>query len=206
MSGKHFQASWQNISGDVMAKQKKKGSSFIIFLLVCIIVALSGKIVYETALEFLYPKKYTEYVEYYAEEYGIDETLIYAVIRTESGFDPEAVSDADAIGLMQMTEETFDWLTMKTGEDYEFNDLFTPEVSIKYGTYFLSVLQNEYAITETVIAAYHAGMGNVSSWLDNPEYSDDGQNLKNIPISDTAHYVDKVMSAMDFYYKIYTEE
>ena len=62
-----------------MAKQKKKGSSFIIFLLVCIIVALSGKIVYETALEFLYPKKYTEYVEYYAEEYGIDETLIYAV-------------------------------------------------------------------------------------------------------------------------------
>lgn len=189
-----------------MAKQKKKGSSFIIFLLVCIIVFFSGKIAYEAALEFLYPKKYKETVEIYAEEYGISETLIYSVIRTESGFDPDAVSDADAIGLMQMTEDTFDWLVMKTGEDYVFEDLFTPEISIKYGSYFLSILQDEYAITETVVAAYHAGMGNVSSWLDNPEYSDDGQNLKNIPISDTAHYVDKVMSAMDYYHKIYTEE
>ena len=189
-----------------MAKQKKKGTSFIIFLLVCIITVLGGKIAYEASLEFLYPKEYTQLVEFYAEEYGINETLIYSVIRTESGFDPMAVSDADAIGLMQMTEDTFDWLQMKTGESYDFEDLFTPEISIKYGTYFLSVLQNEYAITETVIAAYHAGMGNVSSWLDNPEYSDDGQNLKNIPISDTAHYVNKVMSAMDYYYKIYTEE
>ena len=91
-----------------MARKKKKGSSFIIFLLVCIIVALSGKIVYETALEFLYPKKYTEYVEYYAEEYGIDETLVYAVIRTESGFDPEAVSFPQLLDIFLSSVDPFD--------------------------------------------------------------------------------------------------
>ena len=90
-----------------MAKRKKRGSSFIIFLLVCIIAGLGGKIVYEASLEFLYPKKYTQLVEFYSEEYGINETLVYSVIRTESDFDPMAVSDADAIGLMQMTEETY---------------------------------------------------------------------------------------------------
>ena len=119
-------------------KKNKKGcSSLVIFILVCVIALLGGKIAYEAAQEFLYPREYSEYVEKYSAEYGISEILIYAVIHTESGFDPDAVSSADAIGLMQMTEDTFDWLLTKTGEDYEFNDLFTPEVSIKYGTYFL---------------------------------------------------------------------
>lgn len=189
-----------------MAKKKKGCSSFLIFLLVCIIGIFVGRIAYETLPEYLYPKKYSEHVEKYASEYGISETLLYAVIHTESGFDPDAVSVADAIGLTQITEDTFDWLLMKSGEDYVFEDLFTPEISIRYGAYFLSVLQDEFAITETVVAAYHAGRGNVLSWLENTEYSDDGMHLKNIPISDTAHYVNKVMSAMDNYYKIYAEE
>lgn len=192
-----------------MARKKKKGgcSSFIIFLLVAVIVFLGSRVAYDAALEYLYPRKYTEYVEKYSEEYGISEILLYAVIHTESGFDPEAVSEADARGLTQITEDTFDWLLTKTGENYTFDDLFTPEVSIKYGAYFLSILQDEYAITETVAAAYHAGMGNVSSWLENDEYSDDGQRLKSIPISDTAHYVDKIIKAMEKYNSIYyTEE
>lgn len=189
-----------------MAKKKKGCSSFLIFLLVCVIAVFGGRTVYDATMEFLYPKKYSEYVEKYASEYGISETLLYAVIRTESGFDPDAVSVADAIGLTQITEDTFDWLIMKSGEDYAFDDLFTPEISIKFGAYFLSVLQEEFAITETVVAAYHAGRGNVLSWLADPGYSDDGMNLKKIPISDTAHYVNKVMSAMDNYYKIYAEE
>lgn len=188
-----------------MAK-KKKHTLVIIFLLVCVVAVFGCKIAYDTAMEYLYPKKYSEYVEMYASEYGISKTLLYSVIRTESGFDPESVSIANARGLTQITEDTFDWLVMKTGEDYTFDDLFTPEISIKYGAFFLSILQEEYSITQTMLAAYHAGMGNVSSWLENPEYSDDGRNLKKIPISDTAHYVNKVMSAMDNYYKIYAEE
>lgn len=170
------------------------------------IIVLCVNIGYEKVSEYLYPKKYTEYVEKYSAEYEISENLLYAVIRTESGFDPNAVSSVGARGLTQITEDTFDWLLTKTGEDYTFDDLFTPEISIKYSALFLSILQDEYAITETVIAAYHAGMGNVSSWLADSRYSDDGQHLKTTPISDTNHYVDKVSSAMDRYYNIYNEQ
>ena len=188
-----------------MAKNKTK-KLLKVSLFIFIAVVLFGKISYNDVQKIMYPQKYSEYVEKYSSEYSVSEVLIYSVIRTESGFDPESVSVADAIGLMQMTEDTFDWLKMKTGEEYVFEDLFTPEISIKYGALFLSVLMNEYETTETALAGYHAGMGNVSSWLGNPEYSEDGKTLKNIPIPDTAHYVYKVTKAMDNYNKIYTEE
>lgn len=189
-----------------MAKKKKKKhpfKSFLLFVLICVLAYCSYPVIRDTVMEYLYPKKYSEYVEKYAAEYEIDEYLLYSVIRTESGFDPDSVSDAGARGLTQITEDTFDWLLTKTGENYVFDDLFTPETSIKYSAVFLSILQNEYGVTETVVAAYHAGMGNVSSWLKDPRYSSDGQNLITTPISDTNHYVDKVMSALDNYYKIY---
>lgn len=190
-----------------MAKRKSHRTSiFIIFLLLCVISFFGAKVGINTVMTTLYPHKYSEYVEKYAREYGITEVLLYSVIRTESGFDPDSVSSADARGLTQITEETFDWLLTKTGEDYSFDDLFTPEVSVKYGALFLSILQKEYGVTETVAAAYHAGMGNVSSWLSDSKYSDDGVHLLKIPIPDTAHYVDKVMSAMDKYYTIYEAE
>lgn len=189
-----------------MAKTKKKKrrfSSFIVLLLIVIIGFFSYRIISDTVMQYLYPKKYSEYVEKYAAEYEIDEYLIYAVIKTESGFDPESVSSADARGLTQITEDTFEWLKTKTGDDYEFSDLFTPEISIKYCAVFLDILQREYGVTETVVAAYHAGMGNVSSWLDDPQYSSDGQHLDTTPISDTNHYINKVMNALDRYYEIY---
>ena len=187
-----------------MAKNKKSiFISLFKFVIIIMVVSLCVNIGYEKINEYLYPKTYCEYVEKYAEEYGISENLLYAVIRTESSFDPKAVSSVGARGLTQITEDTFDWLLTKTEENYTFDDLFTPEISIKYGALFLSILQEEYAITETVVAAYHAGMGNVSSWLSDSRYSDDGQHLKTTPISDTNHYIDKVMAAMDKYYDVY---
>ena len=169
-------------------------------------VFFSYHVVYYTVIEYVYPKKYSEYVEKYAAEYEIDEYLLYAVIRTESSFDPQAVSSVGARGLTQITEDTFDWLLTKTEDDYTFDDLFTPEISVKYSAVFLSILQKEYGVTRTVIAAYHAGMGNVSSWLDDSRYSDDGQHLITTPISDTNHYISKVTDAMDKYYEIYETE
>lgn len=192
-----------------MAKKRKKKHPFaklLIFVTVAIVAFFSYQTVYDKVIVELYPKEYSVYVEKYAEEYEINEYLLYAVMRTESSFDPNAVSSVGARGLTQITEDTFDWLLTKTGDDYTFDDLFIPEVSIKYSAVFLSILQNEYAITETVLAAYHAGMGNVSSWLQDSRYSSDGQHLEETPISDTNHYISKVMSAMDKYYEIYESE
>ena len=87
-----------------------------------------------------HPLQYSEYVEKYAQEYGLDKYVIYAVIKTESGFDPNAVSDTGARGLMQLMETTFDWVKFRLGEgdDITYEDMFDPETNIRYGSFFLS--------------------------------------------------------------------
>ena len=58
-----------------------------------------------------YPQKYQELVEQYALENQVDPLVLYSVIRTESGFDPQAESNVGARGLVQITAETIRWLT-----------------------------------------------------------------------------------------------
>ena len=53
----------------------------------------------------LYPKTYQETVVLYQEKYGIEGNLIFAVIKAESNFDKDAISNRNAIGLMQLMEE-----------------------------------------------------------------------------------------------------
>ena len=78
--------------------------------------------------EQIYPCRYASVVEGYAAAYEMDPLLIYTFVRTESGFDPEAVSSVGARGLMQMTEETFEWIKTKIAPDepLTFDDLFDP--------------------------------------------------------------------------------
>ena len=52
-------------------------------------------------------------MEYYADKYGLEYAQVYAIIKTESGFKPNALSAVGARGLMQITEETFDWIKTK---------------------------------------------------------------------------------------------
>ena len=86
-----------------------------------------------------YPCRYNEYVEYYAGKYNIDPLILYSFIRTESNFNPNAQSNVGARGLMQITEETFDWIKLKIApsEDLTFDDLYDPETNIRFGTYFV---------------------------------------------------------------------
>ena len=154
-----------------------------------------------------YPQKYQELVEQYALENQIDPLVIYSVIRTESGFDPDAVSDAGALGLTQITPETFEWLQTKTGETYSKEALHDPDVSVEYGALFYSLLLDEFGNDpKTAAAAYHAGRGQVNRWLQNPDYSQNGVTLDVIPTKDTNHYVHKVLKAMDIYSNLYEKE
>ena len=93
----------------------------------------------------LYPRSYRSYVEQYSREYDVDENLVYAVAKVESNFDPNAVSSADARGLMQMTEDAFEWVQYRMGDQsgVTYADIFDPEVAIKYGTYMLHLLLTE---------------------------------------------------------------
>lgn len=158
-------------------------------------------------MENAYPRKYTELVNTACQESQVSEELLYAVIRTESHFDPDAVSYANAYGLMQMTADTFDWVQIKTDGKVSLNQqqLFEPEISIRYGARLLRLLTDRYQDLETALCAYHAGIGNVDSWLDNPEYSSDGVTLDNIPIEETRNYAKKVLKTMQYYQTLYSK-
>ena len=155
-----------------------------------------------------YPREYAEYVEVYAEAYGVPEGLVYAVIRTESSFDSGAVSPVGAVGLMQLMPSTFEWLTDdKLFEHLESGMLYDPETNIKYGTYCLSFLYDRYGDWELALAAYNGGLGNVDKWLEDDRYADaDGEGgLKRIPFGETRQFVARVTDAWEMYERLYAE-
>jgi soluble lytic murein transglycosylase len=188
-------------------RQGKKGNAaavIITLIAVAVIIRLIAGFFYTNYLKITYPKKYSEYVREYSAEYNIAENLVYAVIKTESSFNPDAESNAGARGLMQIMKDTFDWIKykLKDKSSVSYDDMYDAETNIKYGCYFLGYLNGLYGGDIVCIsAAYHAGSGSVTSWLNNRQYSDDGKTLKKIPIADTEHYVYKIEKA----YKIYCE-
>ena len=152
-----------------------------------------------------HPREYRETVEYYAEQYSIPDDVIYAIIKCESSFRPDAVSHAGAVGLMQLVPSTYEWLCTLTGDAYDEAALRDPETSIRYGTYLLSILYREYGNWDTVYAAYNAGMGNANKWLASEEYTDENGVLiaTKIPFAETRNYVKKVSAARAVYERLY---
>ena len=180
----------------------KKTFTILGILVVAALVATLWERVDDAFLRKTHPQKYAESVEKYAAEYDVPESVVYAVIKTESGFTPDAVSLKGAIGLMQITPDTFDWLCSKTGDEANALLLYEPDTNIRYGTYFLSLLYSEFGVWDTAFAAYNAGRGRVNEWLKSPAYNSNGK-LVNIPYPETAAYVQKVDKAMLVYKKLY---
>lgn len=186
---------------------RKRGCGRRILSLVFSLIVIAAVVltVREAFYQYTYPIKYTSYVEDASAELGVPEDLIYATIQVESKFDPEARSEVGARGLMQITEETFDWLRTKEtfgDSSLTFKDLDRPDVAIDYGTYFLHILLEEFDNDiPTAMSAYHAGRGSVHSWLEQSKYSENGRTLDTIPKDDTAFYVKKIQRAMGVYEK-----
>ncbi len=187
--------------------KKRRGCIFRPFL--CIILAIAalyftvgdGKIL---VLKRIYPIKYQEYVESYAQMYSLDKNLIYALIKVESNFDKDAVSAAGAKGLMQIMDITAADCNKKEGLGYNIpEDLFVPEKNIRLGCYYISQLLSIYGNIELAVTAYNGGTGNVTKWLKDEELSDGEGGLAVIPYDETRKYVKKVFNAFDMYNKVY---
>ena len=182
-------------------------TSFLLLILIATAILLRSALL--NIDNEIYPLKYSKFVEEQSEIYKVDKALVYAVIRTESSFDPEAVSEIGARGLMQITKSTFEWAQMKMGKEFSddtYDDLFDPETNIKYGTFLLSAFIKEFGSVDNALCAYHAGWGNAKSWLKDPEYSPDGENITNIPFKDTNWYVNKINEVADKYKSLYFSE
>lgn len=174
----------------------------IILILIVFLIVFKNKI-----QRIFYPKSYEEFVSMYSDEYGVDENLIFAVIKAESNFQEDAVSHKDALGLMQIMKETAEDVARKYNIEIDFNnserEILNVQNNIKIGTKYLAVLLEKYKNIEVAVAAYNAGIGTVDNWIEKGIIKSDGSDIENIPYKETNNYVRKILRNYKIYQDLY---
>ncbi len=185
----------------ILGKKFRLFAKMIFILIILALIAINSKWIFET----IYPMHYNELIEKYSAIYSVDPYLAAAIIRNESKFNPNALSRKDAKGLMQIAPVTGQWASERLEiKNYSEEQLYEPELNIQIGTWYLNVLHKEFnGSLELMVAAYNAGNGNVSKWLENPEYSPDGRQLSHIPFPETRLYSKKVLRDYEIYSRLY---
>ncbi len=171
---------------------KKKSSNKILSILlnIALIFAIGYAVV--LTLKIIFPLQDYDIIKTYAELNGLEEELVCAIINVESGFDPNAVSNKGASGYMQIMEQTAMWGIETIGiEGVSYDDIFSPELNIALGTWYLSNLNKQFGSEDLAIISYNAGSGNVSKWLAENN-GDEDATLASIPFKETRNYYFKV--------------
>ena len=135
---------------------------------------------------FAFPKKYESVIDEYANKYGVEKSIVYAVINVESGFDTKTVSRVGAIGLMQIMPTTAEDCAKKL--QLEDVDLYDVETNIKIGCYYISYLMKLFdGNIKNVLSAYNWGLGNVNDWIKEGNVDEYGS-IENVPVNETRMY------------------
>lgn len=162
---------------------------FIIFTVFFILLST----VY-VAVELGSYRKYRFYIREVCEQRGVEEELVFAVVRTESSFNENALSRKGAVGLMQLMPSTAEFIAKKVGFNGELN-LKDGKTNLYLGICYLEYLFKRYGDERLVLACYNAGEGTVSRWTDSERES--------IPYKETREYIKKVKRRKIFY-KVFT--
>ena len=146
---------------------------------------------------------YDEYIRQFAQEFQVDQSFISAIIARESHYDTKAESRVGARGLMQIMQDTGEWVSGRLAvRPYSYELLFEPQINIRFGAWYLGYLSAQFNGDPVMIAsAYHAGANNVKLWA--LKYAQDKRTLRidQIPTEDTKDYVQKVMNAYALFYE-----
>lgn len=145
-----------------------------------------------------FPLHYSTNVRVYAAQDHLDPALLAAVIETESKFNPDARSDAGAVGLMQLTPATAKGIAQYTGGSrFRLSDLTNPDINIRYGAWYLAHLLAKYRNERLALAAYNAGQENVDRWQ---------QEHVGIQFDETKDYIAKVERLQKIYRRAYASQ
>ena len=153
---------------------------FLLFIILLVILPLA--FLYLNVGGFNY---YLKCVEYYSNKYGIEKELVLSIIKTESNFNPKAVSQKGAIGIMQIMPKTAEFIAREL--KVNSYDLFNYDTSINFGVYYLSYLSKKYKDEHIVICSYNAGETRVNSWLKLGLLNDN-----KTPYKETTNYLKRV--------------
>ena len=156
----------------------------------------------EAIREVTLPLRHDDIIRQQADERSLDPALIAAVIEAESGFDTAARSDKGARGLMQVTPATaLDIAERSEGTAFVVSDLSDPDINIRYGTFHLEEMLEQFGGNEIAgLAAYNAGSGNVTQW------GGAELELADIRFPETRAYVERVLDKREDYRNNYAEE
>ena len=182
--------------------------TLLIFLIVIIIFLTIYKVlnIEEKILMYLYPIKFEEEIYKYSSELQIDPLLTFAIIKTESNFREDVVSNSGAIGLMQLMESTAKEQARKLNIEYSKEILYDAETNLKIGLNYFNTLLDYYNQNYILaFTAYNAGLGNVQKWINEGVIKPDGSDIENIPFKETNMYVRKIIKNYETYQKLYKE-
>jgi soluble lytic murein transglycosylase len=152
----------------------------------------------------VYPDGWGDLVVEQSARHGVDPLLMLAIMRQESSFDPRAQSGAQAMGLTQVVPPTARTIAARLGyADFVLGDLFKPAVSLDFGAWYMATLLQEFDHRPfPALAAYNAGGGNVSRWLQ--RYGDDPDVLVElVPFAETQTYLRIVYDNYRHYQLLY---
>lgn len=173
------------------------------FILISLYIAIIGFAIYFCNIAIHYPKKYETEIALVCNKFDIPQYTMYALVNTESSFNPNAKSHAGAIGLTQILPSTAQYICNKNNLKYSDFDLYQPLDNLYLGAMYLRYLINKFNNTYTALAAYNAGETIVRNWLSNKKHSYDNISLYHIPYPETSNYINKIKTAEKNYIKFY---
>jgi soluble lytic murein transglycosylase len=159
------------------------------------------------AWKLAYPAPYHDIVEREAKRTTLSPALIYAIMREESAFDPDAESPADAYGLMQLIVPTAKTMARPLGLPFDRNSLKRPSVNVALGASVLAKYAGAFPENQLLsIPAYNAGPLNPRRWLRERPNADFDIWVELIPYVETRRYVKRVLSSRAAYAFLYKRE
>jgi soluble lytic murein transglycosylase len=155
---------------------------------------------WEDAWRIAFPEPYRRLVDAAAKRAGIPNALVYAVMREESAFDPEAESVADAVGLMQLVVPTARLAAKGTTMPHDRRALKRPSVNVELGCRMLARFEADFPENPLLaIPAYNAGPNRVRDWLRDRPSTDFDVWVELIPFLETRRYVKRVLASRAAY-------
>ncbi len=186
-----------------MKNRKKNRLSAVVWLTILLFLAIV--LTFPQWITIFYPQPHRDLVFATAQEHKIDPYLVFAIIRAESKYQTTAESPVGARGLMQIMPETAEWIAQQNNiEDFKLEELHDPEINIKFGSWYIANLMQEYQELPLAVAAYNAGRGKVGSWIEENIWDGNPEELEKIPFAETREYVRNVLKNYEAYRAIYS--
>jgi soluble lytic murein transglycosylase len=156
--------------------------------------------------EALFPKAYWGDLKRFSTANELDPYLVASLIRQESEFNPNAISRANAVGLMQLLPVTGKKVAKEVKlHHFSPSQLYTPTVNLQLGTRYFKSMVDKFGSFEYALAAYNAGSDRVEDWLAAGKYRDPQEFVESIPFTETREYVQAILRNANVYKQLYGE-